>query len=440
MALEETNDADPCAGWAIGSSEIVCRLSASLYVALRGGQLVVLKQLEVEPAGLHELQLHADATAQLKHPNLAQVFGCETGDEGTFWVTELVGGATLEELRAACKKAGKSLPLGLVFAAIHEAALALGELHERRRAHGNLRDSNVLVGFGGTAKVLNPGVYDCLQRMPPDPQADVFALASLLYECLTGQGAGGTTFAPPSSFNHALEKPVDDLLARALGAQRGKRFKTGAELALALKSAAGAYMWKPAQRAEFVLGLFKVRRGREQQLLANAAVQLAALRAQRAAEKAAAEAAAAQAAFVATEPAIVMGELVEEAPPPLPRVEPAEPPVVLSVPRRALKIGLAAAAGIAASVGLVHALSGSPQLAGAAVLAPPIPVLVPIAVVPPAPAPAPEPAPAETVKVAAEEPPPAAEAAPPPPKVKRKKRSGAGDAPVPPWLMRKGRR
>jgi len=448
MALEDANDADPCAGWVIGTNEIVCRFSSTLYLALRGDQFVVLKRLNVAPPDLHDLQLHAEATAQLTHPNLARVYACDTADEGTFWVTELFAGATLTELRAACKKAGKSLPLGLVFATFHEAALALGELHGRRRAHGDVSDDNILIGFGGTSKVLNPGVADCLQRLPPDPQTDVFALAGLLYECLTGARPGGPAIAPASSFNHALERSVDELLQRALGPIRSKRFKTGTDFAAALKTAASGYLWKPQQRAEFVLGLFKARHARVEQVLASAAGRLAELRAARAAEKAAAEAAAAQAAFIAEqeaqaarEPSIVTGELLDDAP--MPPGPPPEPREVLPIPMRAFKIGLSATVAIATCVALVHAMSGAPNAAGAAVLAPPIPILVPVAIAPPEPPAAPAALPAAETQVAsADEEPAPPEVAKEPAKVKKKKssKSSAGDVPLPPWLQRKGRR
>jgi serine/threonine-protein kinase len=457
MALEDARDDDPTTGWLAGSNEIVCRLSPRHFLALRGeAHFVVIERLDVEPASLTELRQHAMATANLSHPNLAKVYGCDTCDEGTFWVTELVPGATLSEIRAACKKAGKSLPYGLVFGVIHEAALALGELHGRRRAHGNVRDGNLLVGFSGTAKVLNPGVMDSIQRLPPDPVTDVFVLSNLLYECLTGQGHQGPAFAPPSSFNHALEKPIDDLLARALGSDRSRRFKTGAELAKALKAAAGAFIWKPAQRAEFVQGLFRNRQRRGELITHGASARLAALRAERAAAKAAAEEAAAHAEFIKQtteitavdiniEPSIspvVVGQLLEELPPPKPAEPPKPPREVYSVPKRAVLLSAAAIAGIVGCVTLVNLMTDHPDDAGGKVIAPPIPILVPVAVAAPA-APAPAPAPAAPVVTMASAAEDAAEPAQPetPHKVKRKKKSHAsGDGPLPPWLMRKGRR
>lgn len=455
MALEDVPQADPREGRVIGPNEVICQLSKRALVALRGDQFVVLKQLDVEPAGVRDLQLHAEALSQVNHPNLARVVACDETPDGTFWVSELVGGATLQELRAACKKAGKSLSLGLIFSAIHEAALALGELHGRRRAHGDVRDSNIIVSFAGTAKVLEPGVLDSIQRLPPDPQLDTFALARLLYELLTGVIPDGPAFAPPSSFNHALEKPVDELLQRALGPDRMRRYKNGTELAQALKSAAGAYMWKVAQRADFVSGLFKERKKREQQLRAGSVARLAELRALRAAEQAAKEEAAKKAAFVAQQAVAaaaptIQEDTLEEDEELLPPEKTIIPPEILSIPRRAMMGGFGAVIGVVACVFLVNALSGDSVPAGAtaAVLAPPIPVLV--AVKPPEPPPAPAEATAAATQAApAQEAEKKAEVAasdeksnpeaekPKPKKARKKKPSRASDdAPLPPWLAK----
>lgn len=446
MALEDARDDDPTTGWQVGPNEIVCRLSHRHYLALRGEQgFVVLERLDVEPGDLPELMQHAEATANTRHPNLARVLGCDTAEEGTFWATEYVPGATLTEVRAACKKAGKSLPVGLALAAIHETALALGELHSRRRSHGNLRDSHLLVGVDGKTRVLNPGVRDSIQRLPPDPVIDVWALANLLYECLTGQTADGPAFAAPSSFNHALEKPIDDLLQRALGPERALRFKNASDFAQALRTAASGYMWKPAQRAEYVLNLFRKRQQRGLQLTQSAAGRLAELRQGRAAQLAVAEAARAHQAFIAQAP-LSHASAGEEAEMRryVGRLVP--PPAVYSVPKRALMLGAAALVGIAACVSLVNVINGRFSGPSTAVMAPPIPVLVPmVAAAAPAvaQAAAAEAAPAEAVAMASADGDEASEPAQPEtPKVKKKKKvqASADDAPLPPWLMRKGRR
>jgi hypothetical protein len=420
--------ADPCAGWIIGECEVIRRLSpggVKVLLGQRDETLVVLKKLDEDAAAVQDLATHATRLMESAHPHLARVFGCEASDEGLFWVTEFQSGATLHEIRAACRKAGKSLPFGLVFASIHEAALALGELHDRGLAHGDVSAGNLLVTFSGSAVVLNPGVLDCMQQLPPDAPCDVHKLALLLYECLTGQPPALGAFAPPSNFNHAVEPAVDALLKRALGADRSRRFTNGTAFARELKQAAGAFLWKTSARAEFVKGLFRRRLEREQVLLSTAKQRVAARKAREVED---------------AELPIIVGELIEDSQPVRQRrvLEKAAPSKLRIVP----VIGAGALAAMAVAV-VALALRAPP---------PPPPVIVVQVPVAPAPASAQEPA-KEAAAVAAEpeavaEPEPQAEpeeaasepeqAAETPKAAHHKKHHD--EAPLPPWLRRSGRR
>ncbi len=304
--LDRTNpEADPVEGWEVGHCQIIRRLksgSAKSLLAMRtdpreGTALVVLRSLDVPGSKLEELREHARWAARLRHPNLGRVYECETSEEGgTYWVTEFASGASLAELIAACKKNGKGVPVGLALSAVHEAALALGELHQAGgRAHGFISDHSVFVSFDGQTKLVDLGLFrtidgkilhpDGLADMAaflapeqvvsgrmPDPRSDVFALAALLHECLSGQkppsGFDATpNFAPPSSFNISLRGELDAVVLRALDPKRSQRFANAAEFAQKLKSAASEFMWKAPPRAEFVGRLFQNRKRREQVLL-----------------------------------------------------------------------------------------------------------------------------------------------------------------------------
>src|SRR5690349_8078613 len=123
MGLESTSENDPFSGWSLGPCEVLCSLSAgagTLLAQRDGESLVVLKRLDADAHAIPDLLAHAEKVARLNHAHLAQVLPCLTSDDGTFWQSEYTGGASLEEIRAACKKAGKSLPLGLSFATIYE--------------------------------------------------------------------------------------------------------------------------------------------------------------------------------------------------------------------------------------------------------------------------------------------------------------------------------
>src|SRR5688500_15164822 len=122
---------DPMSGARIGACEIVCRLSPGSFLAIRydfteGTQLVVLRKVTAPPA---TLAAALEQGMSLRDPRLSRVFGTETSEEGTFWVSEFVGGATLEQIRTASKQKGAAFPMGIALPAISDAAQGLQLLH-----------------------------------------------------------------------------------------------------------------------------------------------------------------------------------------------------------------------------------------------------------------------------------------------------------------------
>lgn len=311
---EDELDGDPCTGWEIGRCEVIRRLtpgSARRLLALRhaalgeDAQVVDVRLLDVAEADAPTIEAWASEASRLLHPNLARIFDVERTDEGLFWVSERVSGATLFELSDACRQRGSGLPVGFVLAAIHDAALALGEVHSRT-AHGLISDQAVAIGFDGITRLLDAGLFNVLAKRRswaevievtgpylapeqvlggrlPDPKADVYSLGLLLFELLSGQTLRRGRFddrvkqlergalAPISSINRMVDKSLDAVLARAVSTDRAVRFTNGTEFAQALKKAASSFMWKQDARARFVAEAFETRRRRELALTAHLA-------------------------------------------------------------------------------------------------------------------------------------------------------------------------
>src|SRR5260370_41596166 len=87
-----------------------------------------------------------------------------------------------------------------------------------------------------------------------DARADVYALACVLYECLTGvqpypgdsaeqQIAGHLTFDPPkpSKLNPAIPAAFDEVIARGMAKLPSSRFSSAGELARAASAAAALF-------------------------------------------------------------------------------------------------------------------------------------------------------------------------------------------------------
>ncbi|MGH2914431.1 MAG: serine/threonine-protein kinase, partial [Solirubrobacteraceae bacterium] len=162
----------------------------------------------------------ARAAARLSHPAIVTLYEAAVDDEGAYLVSELVRGVTLGRLLDEGRLSDRD---------IVEVAIALCDALEHAHGHGvvhrDIKPSNVLVperqnGAGPAAKLTDFGVASVagggsltrtgdvlgtLAYMAPEqaagiqagPAADLYSLALVIYEALTGvnplAGASGST-------------------------------------------------------------------------------------------------------------------------------------------------------------------------------------------------------------------------------------------------------
>ncbi|MEZ5463945.1 MAG: serine/threonine-protein kinase [Lysobacteraceae bacterium] len=152
---------------------------------------------------LHE----RNVLARLQHPNIARLLDGGEDDAGRpFLVMELVEGRTIDD-QVAEKKLSQRQVLGLML----DAADAVGYAHARAVLHRDIKPDNVMVDDAGRVKLLDFGVAKLLDADSDDTRTtaayftprfaapeqlagdaattatDVFSLALLLYELLSGQ-------------------------------------------------------------------------------------------------------------------------------------------------------------------------------------------------------------------------------------------------------------
>jgi eukaryotic-like serine/threonine-protein kinase len=162
----------------------------------------------------------ARAAARIRHPGVIEVVSAgdlvsDTGAEPSvpYLVFELLDGLTL---RSALGAAGGTLPLGRALHVVLQACDAVGEAHELQIVHRDLKPENAmlvrrgddpdfvkLLDFGlsrwgegesgietragavlGTARYVSP---EGARGEAVGPGADVYALATILFECLAGR-------------------------------------------------------------------------------------------------------------------------------------------------------------------------------------------------------------------------------------------------------------
>jgi eukaryotic-like serine/threonine-protein kinase len=206
---------------------------------------------------------------ELRHPHIAKVQDLGEADGALYVATELLNGIDLrrhfEERRV--------LPLEEKLEFIAEIADALTVPHSRGIAHGNLKPGNIFIVAGKNAKILDFGSGKWLEVIlatgvkpaallpnylapeqilgePFDTRSDIFSVALILYELLTGKYP--FQVAPnliPREIVHSDAEPLrkldsqipeelERLVARALNRNRGERLRSAAEFAAGLNSIA----------------------------------------------------------------------------------------------------------------------------------------------------------------------------------------------------------
>ncbi len=157
-----------------------------------------------EPAGrFAALCAHVRQWRRLMHPSIARLFDCERDGSIVFITMEYLAGESLyAKLRKTQAAAAARAPRDgeearLIIAAVADA---LGYAHSHGIVHGDIKPGNVIVTEHGEVKVIDFGLarwvaaaatpsYASPQLMAGEsalPTDDVFSLACLAYEVLTG--------------------------------------------------------------------------------------------------------------------------------------------------------------------------------------------------------------------------------------------------------------
>ncbi|MEU4342522.1 protein kinase [Nocardia sp. NPDC023852] len=242
---------------------------------------VALKLLPAELAAVggyrKRFEREAEAVAALRDPHVPRIHHFGEID-GRFYIDmQFVEGADLAGRLAAEGPLAPDIAVGIV----GHVAVALDVAHRAGLVHRDVKPSNIIVhptgftylidfgiahGLGQTAVTTTGMAIGTLAYMAPerftgkvDGRADVYSLACVLYECLTGSRPYGDTdpaqqmhahlmSAPPHASSARVDVPVelDAVIDRGLAKDPAERFSTAGEFAAAARAAIGA----PALRAQ----------------------------------------------------------------------------------------------------------------------------------------------------------------------------------------------
>lgn len=214
-------------------------------------------------------QEEARSVARLKHPNILNIFdfGCDDGI--AYLVLELVEGGTLAD------RLGKPMPLQEVVRILAQIGAALDYAHGQGILHRDIKPSNVLIQKDGTPVLADFGLARMVGSMrrltssgtvmgtpeymspeqaadePLGPASDLYSLAVVAYEMLTGRVpfqadtpaatllSHVTKPVPPTrELQGELSAHIEEALKRALAKRPEARFASAADFVAALTPAA----------------------------------------------------------------------------------------------------------------------------------------------------------------------------------------------------------
>jgi eukaryotic-like serine/threonine-protein kinase len=233
---------------------------------------VLQPALVSDEAFLKRFRAEARAVAQLNHPNVLRVFDWGEDTDGPYLVLEYLGGGSLRDILDR----GFQLSPAQAAAIGAEAAHGLAYAHARGLVHRDVKPANVIFDDEGRVRIADFGVARALAEAAwtepagamvgtaryaspeqaegrrVDGRSDVYSLALVLYESLTGEVpfVADTTLATLMARvgatlpRHRALGPLDDILARAAAPNPDTRL-TSAGLAARLE-AIGAGLPPPA--------------------------------------------------------------------------------------------------------------------------------------------------------------------------------------------------
>lgn len=256
---------------------------AKLYIGedVNLGRRVAVKVLTAEMMEsdsflAERFKREAKAVAQLDHPNIVPIYQYREEDGLYFLAMKLIDGQDLADEIYALQSQGKAMSVRRMLALLKQVAAALDHAHENGIIHRDVKPSNILVeknsekalltDFGlvleltetnktmgtafGTPRYISP--EQALASEKAVPQSDIYALAVIVFEILTGSQVFRADTAmqvalshisepppAPTSINPEIPKAVEREILKSLEKKPNKRHKTATAFIQALEDAYG---------------------------------------------------------------------------------------------------------------------------------------------------------------------------------------------------------
>lgn len=242
----------------------------------QSGRVIALRQFEV-PQWLDDVNdllkrilAEAKGASVLDHANIGRLYTCGYKGFTVFLTSEFVDGETLKAVMAS-----RAIELPDVLTMSRQLSDALDYAHDKGVFHHFLTPSNIKVQPDGTLKIMDFGLLrdkhllsqtpskklenepylspEQIRNKPPDRAANLFSLATIVYELYTGRNpfAGmhlgevdrAVTDIMPHPLNVAHQRvhpATSAVVLKALSKNPAERYASGKEFFIALEEASKA--------------------------------------------------------------------------------------------------------------------------------------------------------------------------------------------------------
>jgi eukaryotic-like serine/threonine-protein kinase len=231
-------------------------------------RIVALKMVHAGRGGAEDLErfrAEAEAVGRLQHANIVQVYEIDEVEGRPYFTLEFCANGNLTR-----KLDGKPLTNKDAAELVEYLARAMTAVHRAGIVHRDLKPQNVLIAADGTPKVTDFGIAKTARGgdshtetgiilgtpsyMAPEqaegrtkevgPEADVWALGAILYECLTGKPPflAATPVEtmrqvldqeplPPRIINRYIDPDLEKIVLKCLEKEPELRYRSAEELA-----------------------------------------------------------------------------------------------------------------------------------------------------------------------------------------------------------------
>lgn len=230
----------------------------------------------------------AKAVAQLRHPNLIQVYDFNKDDGVYYMVLEFVPGETLQERLKRINAEGRRLPFEDAVKFATNICEAADYAHKRGMIHRDIKPANVMLDVQGlailmdfgiakivggdmhtaTGAVLGTALYMAPEQIRGekiDQRVDIYAIGVTLFEMLNGRPPYEADSAMTLMMKH-LNDPIPDLrdlqpgapeelvkvVEKSLAKDPSQRYQSAGEMAIDLNSAMKQFQDRAAAAATVV--------------------------------------------------------------------------------------------------------------------------------------------------------------------------------------------